>query len=52
MKYTEEIIAHVGMSSYKSSSTSVDTKAKLNGYSGNLYHEPSNIVALLEHCNT
>ena len=49
-KYAEEIIKRVGISSYKPSSTPVDTKGKLSGSSGNPYHDPieyrSLVVAL------
>lgn len=45
-KYVEEIIEKVAMSSCKPASTSVDTKAKLSGPSGNLYHNPSEYRSL------
>jgi len=40
-KYAEEIIERVSMSSCKSSSTSIYTKAKLSGSLGNPYHKPT-----------
>jgi hypothetical protein len=45
-KYAEEIIERAAMSSCKSVSTPVDTKAKLSGLSGNPYHNPSEYRSL------
>jgi hypothetical protein len=45
-KYAEEIIERASMSSCKPVSTSVDTKAKLSGTSGNPYHDPSEYRSL------
>lgn len=45
-KYVEEIIERASMSSCKPSPTPVDTKAKLSGSSGNLYHCPTEYQSL------